>query len=73
MTSSAIISTSSSSQMARTFLSHPMGGMMKPPDDSTGSRITADTVSGPSRTIASRSSRPRRSISSSSVPAPRSR
>src|SRR5207245_5341101 len=57
MTSSAIISTSSSSQMARTAASQPIGGMMKPPEEITGSMITADTVSGPSLTIASRSSR----------------
>ena len=46
---------------------------MKPPDEITGSMITADTVSGPSFTIASRSSRARRLTSSSSVPVPRSR
>ena len=73
MTSSAIISTSSSSQMARTARSQPIGGMMKPPEEITGSMITADTVSGPSLTIASRSSRARRCTSASSVPVPRSR
>ena len=54
MTSSAIMRTSSSSQTARTARSQPSGGMMKPPDDTMGSRITAETVSGPSRSIASR-------------------
>ena len=73
MTSSAIISTSSSSQMARTARSQPIGGMMKPPEEMTGSMMTADTVSGPSVTIAWRSSRARRCTSSSSVPLPRSR
>ena len=48
MTSSAIISTSSSSQIARTARSQPIGGMMKPPEEITGSMMTADTVSGPS-------------------------
>src|SRR2546425_5837054 len=52
MTSSAIISTSSSSQIARTARSHPSGGMMNPPDESTGSMMTAETVSAPSLTIA---------------------
>jgi hypothetical protein len=73
ITSSAIKSTSSSSQIRRTSRSQPMGGMMKPPEDSTGSWITAETVSGPSRTIASRNSRARRCTSSSSLPVPRSR
>ncbi len=68
MTSSAIMRTSSSSQTARTARSQPSGGMMKPPDDTMGSRITADTVSGPSRSIASRSPAARRATSSSSVP-----
>src|SRR5207245_972774 len=73
MTSSAIISTSSSSQIARTARSQPSGGMMNPPDESTGSMITAETVSAPSSTIASLSSLARRCTSCSSVPAPRSR
>jgi uncharacterized protein YpuA (DUF1002 family) len=73
MTSSAIISTSSSSQTARTAVSQPIGGMMKPPEEITGSMMTAETVSGPSRRIASRSSRARRAISSASVPPARSR
>ena len=73
MTSSAIISTSSSSQTERTARSQPIGGMMKPPEEMTGSMITADTLSGPSVTIACRSSRARRWTSSSSVPLPRSR
>ncbi len=50
-----------------------MGGMMKPPEESTGSMITADTVSGPSRTMASRISAIRRAISSASLPPARSR
>ena len=73
MTSSAIISTSRSSQILRTALSQPMGGMMKPPELTTGSMITAETVSGPSLTMASRSSPARRSTRASSVPVPRSR
>ena len=73
MTSSAIISTSRSSQILRTAVSQPMGGMTKPPEEITGSMITAETVSGPSFSIASRSSRARRSTSSASVPVPRSR
>ncbi len=73
MTSSAISRTSSSSQIARTARSQPSGGMMKPPEDRIGSRITAETVSGPSRRMASRNAAARRSTSSASVPSPRSR
>jgi hypothetical protein len=50
-----------------------MGGMMKPPEEMTGSMITPTPVSGPSRMIVSRSSRTRRSTSWASVPVPRSR
>ena len=59
--------------MARTAESQPSGGMMKPPDESTGSMMTADTVPAPSLTIASRNSVARRCTSCSSVPVPRSR
>src|SRR5262249_54903967 len=41
MTSSAIISTSSSSQTSRTRSSQPSGGMMQPPALRHGSRMTA--------------------------------
>ncbi len=50
-----------------------MGGMMKPPDESTGSMITAETVSGPSRRIVARSSPMRRAMRSASLPPCRSR
>ena len=73
ITSSAISSTSSSSQSARTARSQPIGGMMKPPDESTGSMITAETVSGPSRSMAARSSPMRRAMRSASLPPCRSR